>query len=315
MSEENSIFSPSLHYFLAGWLGGCAGLLVGHPWDTVRVRLQTQGGNVPIRYKSTLHCIRNIVQTESLFGLYKGLVFPLLGYAGLNAAIYGTEGNVMKLLQPNENLPRLSNSLVAGACGGLVGAIVASPMELVKIRMQMQNIGTLNQTAELRNKRKIGPFGFTLTFIKKQGITVLLTKGLWVTILRDAPSCAVYFFLLDGLCYLFLNEKQRRDKTKNSNLELHPLKIFLAGGMAGTVGWSSTYPCDVIKSRLQADVVSESPVYKGVTDCFYKTVRKEGIRPLFAGLYITALTAFPINAVTLLTVVMYLRLAGTSLVI
>ena len=310
MSDKNAS-SPSFHYFLAGWLGGCAGLLVGHPWDTVRVRLQTQGGNVPKRYKSTLHCIRHIIQTESLFGLYKGLAFPLLGYAGLNAAIFGTEGNVMKLLQPNESLPRLNNSLVAGACGGLAGALVASPLELVKIRMQMQNIGTTQQT----NKSKIGPYAFTRALIRQQGISVLLTKGLWATILRDAPCGAIYFFLLDGICYLFLNERQRRDRTKNSNLELHPVKIFIAGGIAGTVGWCSTYPCDVIKSRLQADVIPQHPVYRGFADCFYKTVSKEGIRALFAGLYITTLTAFPINAITLLTVVLYLRCAGTSLVI
>ena len=314
MSDKNGM-SPSLHYFFAGWLGGCAGLLVGHPWDTVRVRLQTQGGSVPMRYKGTLHCIMNIVQTESLFGLYKGLAFPLLGYAALNAAIFGTEGNVMKLLQPNESLPRLNNSLIAGACGGLAGAIVASPLELVKICMQMQNIGVMHQNQGQTNKRKIGPYAFTRMLIKKQGISVLLTKGLWATILRDTPCGAVYFFILDGLCYLFLDENQRRDRTKNSNLELHPLKIFITGGVAGTIGWCSTYPCDVIKSRLQADVISKHPVYKGVSDCLYKIVSKEGIRPLFAGLYITTLTAFPINAVTLLTVVTYLRLTGTSLVI
>ncbi|KAI6660915.1 Mitochondrial basic amino acids transporter-like [Oopsacas minuta] len=313
--QENYTISPSLHYFVAGWLGGCTGLLVGHPWDTVRVRLQTQGGNVPIRYKGTLHCIKNIIKTESVLGLYKGLAFPLLGYAGLNAAIFGTEGNVMKLLQPNEHLPRLNNSLIAGACGGIAGALVASPVELVKIQMQMQNIGILSQNVTQTNISKIGPFTFTLMLIRNQGITALLTKGLWATILRDAPCCAIYFFLLDGLCYLLLNEEQRKDRTKNSNLELHPFKLFMIGGIAGTIGWSSTYPCDVIKSRLQADVVSQRPLYKGVTDCFYKTISQEGIRPLFAGLKITLLTAFPINAVTLLTVILYLRLAGTSLVI
>ena len=307
--------SPSIHYFVAGWLGGCTGLLVGHPWDTVRVRLQTQGGNVPMRYNSTLHCIRNIIQTESVFGLYKGLAFPLLGYAGLNAVIFGTEGNVMKWLQPHENLPRLHNSLVAGACGGLAGAFVASPIELVKIQMQMQNIGVLSRNGTQTNIRTISPSTFTLNLLKNQGLSGLLTKGLWVTMLRDAPCAAVYFFLLDGLCYLFLNEQQRKDRTRNSNLDLHPFKLLVAGGIAGTIGWSSTYPCDVIKSRLQADVLSPCPVYKGVYDCFYKTISKEGIRPLFAGLKITALTAFPINAVTIVTVILYLKLTGISLVI
>ena len=29
--------------FVSGWAGGCCGLLLGHPFDTVKVRLQTGG--------------------------------------------------------------------------------------------------------------------------------------------------------------------------------------------------------------------------------------------------------------------------------
>ena len=74
-------------------------------------------------------------------------------------------------------------------------------------------------------------------------------------------------------------------------------------------------PWDVIKSRLQADAMSGGAVYKGLVDCVKKTIRNEGIRPLFAGLSLTLVTAFPINAVTVLTVMLYLKFVGTSLVI
>jgi len=70
--------------FFAGWLGGMAGVLVGHPFDTVKARLQTQhvssgppgvnggaGGSNGNGYKGTLHCFAQIVQKESAFGLYK----------------------------------------------------------------------------------------------------------------------------------------------------------------------------------------------------------------------------------------------------
>ena len=304
----------SYHYIIAGWLGGCNGLLVGHPWDTVRIRLQTQGGSVPMRYNDTLHCIKNIVHTESFLGLYKGFLFPLLGFAGLQATRFGMVGNTMKFLQPEEKLPRLGNSLIAGACGGAAAAFIASPIELVKINMQMQNIGRGSQFPNHPTPH-IGPLRFSLELIERRGVAVLLTKGLWTTLFRDTPSDALYFFTLDAICYSFLTENQRRDRTKNSNLDLHPFKILLAGGIAGTVGWCSLYPLDVIKSRLQADVMSDRAVYKGLIDCFKKTISSEGIRPLFAGFTLTAVTAFPINAVAVLTVMLYLKLVGTSLII
>ena len=169
--------SPSYHYIVAGWFGGCTGLMVGHPWDTIRVRLQTQGGNVPMRYHSTSHCIKNIVQTESILGLYKGLMFPLLGYAGLYATRFGVEGNVMKYLQPDEKLPRLSNALIAGACAGTVAAFIASPIELVKVNMQMQNIGGCSQTpVAVKPNTGKGPLSFSFELIRRRGLGVLLTK-------------------------------------------------------------------------------------------------------------------------------------------
>jgi len=44
MGDNNgkAIIDASAH-FIAGWVSGCAGVLVSHPFDTVKVRLQTQG--------------------------------------------------------------------------------------------------------------------------------------------------------------------------------------------------------------------------------------------------------------------------------
>jgi solute carrier family 25 carnitine/acylcarnitine transporter 20/29 len=53
---------------LAGWCGGCAGIVVGHPFDTVKVRLQTQSFGGP-QYKGLLHCFSSIIKQESVIGL------------------------------------------------------------------------------------------------------------------------------------------------------------------------------------------------------------------------------------------------------
>ncbi|KAL1446905.1 hypothetical protein MTO96_028702 [Rhipicephalus appendiculatus] len=49
--------------FAAGCLGGCAGVIVGHPFDTIKVRLQTQDGSSH-RYKGSIDCFRSIIKTE-----------------------------------------------------------------------------------------------------------------------------------------------------------------------------------------------------------------------------------------------------------
>uniref|UniRef100_A0A2I3MJ55 Solute carrier family 25 member 48 n=3 Tax=Cercopithecinae TaxID=9528 RepID=A0A2I3MJ55_PAPAN len=45
--------SLQLEDFAAGWIGGAASVIVGHPLDTVKTRLQAGVG-----YGNTLSCIR-----------------------------------------------------------------------------------------------------------------------------------------------------------------------------------------------------------------------------------------------------------------
>lgn len=42
---------------------GITGVIVGHPFDTVKVRLQTQN---PIIYKGTFDCFAQIIKKESV---------------------------------------------------------------------------------------------------------------------------------------------------------------------------------------------------------------------------------------------------------
>lgn len=76
-----------------------------------------------------------------------------------------------------------------------------------------------------------------------------------------------------------------------------PLATVCAGGLAGMIAWASTFPFDVIKSRMQADGNNGTFLYKGTVDCFVQSFKASGLRSLFSGLGPTLLRAFPTNAV------------------
>jgi len=61
--------------FIAGTIGGIAGLIVGHPFDTVKVRFQTPG--IRAKYRSTFDALGTIIREERFIGLYKGITSPL----------------------------------------------------------------------------------------------------------------------------------------------------------------------------------------------------------------------------------------------
>ncbi|XP_014404534.1 PREDICTED: mitochondrial basic amino acids transporter-like [Myotis brandtii] len=92
---------------------GVAGVLVGHPFDTVKVRLQVQSLEKP-QYRGTLHCFQSIIKQESVLGLYKGLGSPLMGLTFINALVFGVQGNTLRALGQDSPM----NQFLAGAAAG-----------------------------------------------------------------------------------------------------------------------------------------------------------------------------------------------------
>ena len=66
------VLSESTISVLSGTLGGMAQVLVGHPFDTIKVRLQT-------KEVKAIDCLKNTLKLEGLSGFYRGIASPLVG--------------------------------------------------------------------------------------------------------------------------------------------------------------------------------------------------------------------------------------------
>ncbi|KAK6636182.1 hypothetical protein RUM43_009835 [Polyplax serrata] len=266
--------------FFAGCLGGCAGILVGHPLDTIKIRIQTQDFRNPL-YKGTVDCFRKVVKQESILGLYKGMSSPLAGVAVINAVVFGVYGNIQKNLSDPESL---GSCFISGAVAGLVQSFICSPMELVKSRMQIQT-----------GKVSDGLLVYLKKIWRKDGMGGVF-RGLNVTFLRESLGFGVYFSSYEWLT------------RSESEVPVSTVHLLLAGGSSGAASWLCTYPLDVVKSRIQIDGMSGPRQYKSSLDCLVKCTRREGYRFLFRGLGPTLIRAFPTNAATWAVVTWTMRL-------
>uniref|UniRef100_A0A8I3MX32 Mitochondrial basic amino acids transporter n=1 Tax=Canis lupus familiaris TaxID=9615 RepID=A0A8I3MX32_CANLF len=272
--------------FLAGCAGGVAGVLVGHPFDTVKVRLQVQSAEKP-QYRGTLHCFQSIIKQESVLGLYKGLGSPLLGLTFINALVFGVQGNTLRALGRDSPL----NQFVAGAAAGAIQCVICCPMELAKTRLQLQDAGAARAYR--------GSLHCLAHIYRREGLRGV-NRGMASTLLRETPSFGVYFLSYDVLT---------RALGCEPGAPLLVPKLLLAGGTSGILSWLSTYPVDVVKSRLQADGLRGAPRYGGIADCARQSYRAEGWRVFTRGLASTLLRAFPVNAATFATVTVVLSYA------
>ena len=206
----------------------------------------------------------------------------MAGVAVVNAIIFGVYGQMQRKLSDPEHL---CSHFLAGALAGLAQAPVASPLELAKVRLQLQ---------ESAGSRYAGPIECLSHAYRTRGIRGVF-NGLGITGIREAPSLGFYFLTYEAL-------------TRSSSIaEISTFHILMAGGLAGTASWVSTYPIDVVKSRIQAD---DTGRYSGALDCLRKSINTEGYKWLFRGLNSTIIRAFPTNAATFAVVTWTFRIFG-----
>lgn len=87
--------------------------------------------------------------------------------------------------------------------------------------------------------------------------------------------------------------------------------IALYGGLAGEVLWLSSYPFDVVKSKMQSDgFVGKERRYASMRDCVGQVWRQEGVLGFWKGLGPTLVRALPVSAGTFAVVEWVRRALG-----
>lgn len=298
--SETRVDSAATH-LLAGTLAGTSQLLVGHPFDTVKVKLQSAHGS-----ESALAVARQTLSKEGLRGIYRGMGPPLATVPAFNAVLFSTRGAVNDWLAHPDGSPlTVAEHMLSSVGAGIVASFLASPTELFKCRLQHQ--GTLG-TARERHAAWVrggcvgleptvfrGPWDVMRAAYAQEGGVRGWTTGLGATLLREIPGNALMFG-----AYESVKAAMASARGLPSTQQLDSASLMLAGGIGGTAFWIFTYPTDVIKSRLQTQRF-EAPMYGGIIDCAQKLYRAEGLAGLYRGIGPCLARAFPANAAAFVT--------------
>lgn len=277
----------------AGTVGGVAQLIVGHPFDTIKVKLQSQppplSGQPPMYFGAT-DAVRKTIAAEGPRGLYKGMGAPLATVAAFNALLFTARGQMEALLR-SEPGAQLSpyQQVVCGAGAGVAVSFLACPTELIKCRLQAQS--ALESSGPITMAVKYGgPMDVARHVFQSAGMRGLF-KGLVPTLAREVPGNAVTFGVYEALKHLFAGGQDTSTLGMGS--------LMTAGGLAGASFWLSVYPTDVVKSVIQVDDY-KNPKFSGMIDAFRKTLASEGVKGLYKGFGPAMARSVPANAVCFL---------------
>uniref|UniRef100_K3XCD0 Mitochondrial carrier protein n=1 Tax=Globisporangium ultimum (strain ATCC 200006 / CBS 805.95 / DAOM BR144) TaxID=431595 RepID=K3XCD0_GLOUD len=280
MESERRALSPAAKSVLAGSMAGMASVVVCHPFDTIRTRLQIS----PARFHGFFDCARQTIQKETAMGLYKGFLPPFFSQAVYKSVIFTTSSKIRNdllpcatLLQPY--LTPMAVPLISGAIAGGLNAFLVTPVELVRNRLQVQ------YESQRASRSYRGAYDCIRQVVQREG-GLALWRGLPTTVVRDSLGVACYF-----LGYEFARARLARVDSMNDTAVL-----LTAGAFGGVSFWAIALPFDTIKSLIQVDGTKGQ--YIGLVSSTTRLVREHGVSHLFRGWQAAFSRGIPSAAIT-----------------
>lgn len=256
---------------VVGAVAGAFGTTCIFPIDMVKTRLQAAG-----KYSGPIDCFTKIYTTEGgIKAFYRGLAANLIGVIPEKAIKLSVNEVLRENFEKEDGSIELHHEILSGAGAGFFQVIATNPMEITKIRMQMQATLPVDQRQTLTQ------------LVKSMGIRGLY-QGTLSTLSRDVPFSILFF---PGYANL---KKVFADSNGNNSLP----SLLLAGGVAGAIAASAVTPTDVIKTRLQLKGGKEK--YVNMPTAFNKILAEEGVGALFKGAVPRMIVVGPLFGITLL---------------
>ncbi|XP_065068972.1 mitochondrial substrate carrier family protein S-like [Rhopilema esculentum] len=254
--ERQSALREGLIGLGVGVLYGVTNVCAGHPFDTIKTKMQAQTGfENQGMFKSFIKTLR----TDGIRGLYRGCVPPLWGsgiYRSTQFAVF--EGVYTYCNDFGKTQIPLTGGLqirvlIGGAAASTARAIIETPLELAKVRRQT------GQSWHLRG----------------------LYKGFGVTWCRTVGLMCTYFILVDTF---------RRNMSDQFKRPI--LGPFLISGVAATLGWWVVWPLEYMKSQVQGNYGQDMSTWKRLNMVFRE---RGGFFGLYRGIVPGSIRSFLAN--------------------
>jgi solute carrier family 25 carnitine/acylcarnitine transporter 20/29 len=313
--EEAEVDAPtstsSLKSFVSGGVGGACAVLVGHPLDLVKVRMQTSAGAAGGAGASVSGMLSDTLRKEGFRGLYRGVSAPLTAVSPMFAVSfwsydmgqrmvksYGQWGMTQEEKAARPYSLSMAEICVAGALSAIPTTGIMAPSERIKCLLQVQ----ANEVERGGKAKYSGMMDCARQLLKEGGMSSVY-KGTVATLARDIPGTVAYF----GMYEYSKREIMKMQGIDPNKGQLSLPAVVTAGGLAGMACWTVGIPFDVIKSRYQT---APEGKYSGIVDVYKALIKEEGYAGLFRGLRPALMRAFPANAACFLGVELSKKMLG-----
>ncbi|KPP69946.1 mitochondrial thiamine pyrophosphate carrier-like [Scleropages formosus] len=266
---------------LAGSASGMVTRAMISPFDVIKIRFQLQiemlsSQNRKGKYWGLRQAAHRILTEEGLPAFWKGHVpAQLLSvcYGAVQFVSFEFLTEVVHKSTPYDSQTP-SMHFVCGGLAACTATVVCQPLDTLRTRFAAQG-----EPKVYRNLRHA-----VSSMYMKDGIPTFY-RGLTPTMIAVFPYAGLQFFFYNVLKRIMLGQPSEVS-SKGS------FRGLLCGSCAGVISKTITYPCDLLKKRLQVGGFEEARVqfgqvrsYRGLMDCVARIAQEEGPQGFFKGLY------------------------------
>ncbi|BGP18780.1 hypothetical protein JCM10213v2_006860 [Rhodosporidiobolus nylandii] len=250
-----------LHKIALAGISNMTASCLSNPMDLIKVRQQlqrksvTKHGQETRRSTNALRTLVTMVRTEGPTSIYKGLSGSMLreaSYSGIRMGGYDLVKSTLVKTFPLSDPNGFGTKLAAGMTSGMIGAAVANPADLLKVRLQAPSAtGTLREHAR--------------DILQTQGIKGFY-KAVWPTTIRAGILTSAQLGTYDQTKHLL---KNNFPGTFKEGFQTHLIASAIAGFCCSVV----SNPVDVIKVRMMTDKTGQ---YRNALHCAGLLLKNEG---------------------------------------
>lgn len=163
-----------------------------------------------------------------------------------------------------------AESIVCGGAAGLISRFVISPLDVVKIRLQLQT------SKHAKGEFRLGTAVFhnMARIVRSEGIRALWKGNVPAELMYVMYGAAQFtaYKNFNRLCNIYIPEVPEN------------VHLFISGAMAGTLATAVTYPFDLLRTRFAAQSHTDR-IYTSLLQSFrHIYVHEGGVRGYFRGL-------------------------------
>ncbi|XP_070581332.1 mitochondrial thiamine pyrophosphate carrier-like [Ptychodera flava] len=274
-----------LEYATAGAISGMVMRVFAQPLDVLKIRFQLQVEDTAshkAKYRGLIQASKLIFREEKISAFWKGhvpaqLLCIVFGSVQFVSFEWVTKaGHHILPYKWSHGNCKPAYHFVCGGIAGCAASVAAQPFDVVRTRLVAQG----------EPKLYTGISDAVRKMYVREGVSSFY-KGISPTLLEIFPHAGLQFgfYAFFKLLWEQVFDISRPDMTTGA------MESLFCGAASGICSKAIILPLDVVKKRLQVQGFEKARaqfgkvrMYDGISDCFVRIVKEEGIRGLFKGL-------------------------------